>query len=149
MDLSRRFILIINLINKESLSLYLKYGIEIFILNSPDTIDSDVTYQVIPDGYVGNYYNGYSYVYNSYGISLRALVATALRRTCIRVVTSATRSVGMSRIPTENELSGHLRRLRPFTLRDIITHPQMLLKLMVVANCIHTSIILEIPTVSS
>ena len=35
------------------------------------------------------------------------------------------------------------------TLRDIITHPQMLLKLMVVANCIHTSIILEIPTVSS
>lgn len=38
-------------------------------LNSPDTIDSDVTYQVIPDGYVGNYYNGYSYVYNSYGNS--------------------------------------------------------------------------------
>ena len=35
------------------------------------------------------------------------------------------------------------------TLRDIITHPQMLLKLMVVANCIHTSIILEIPTALS
>ena len=42
----------------------------------------------------------------------------------------------MSQFPTEI-----------LTLRDIITHPQMLLKLMVVANYIHTSIILEIPTV--
>ena len=71
MDLSKRFILIINQINKRNLSLYLKYGIEIFLLDSPGTF-YDVVYEygLYPDGNVDD--NGWR-VTNSYG-ALRVIV---------------------------------------------------------------------------